>query len=93
MERHLQTVIASLAIILLTWVGYSVVELKGVVSGNGVRIESLRDQVRTLSDDTYRSSQAVADFRLRDEHINANTAANTANSSRLDRLERDSSRK
>ena len=80
MERHIQSVLAVIMTALIAWVGTSIVDLRGEtgalrgeISIANAHIEAVRDQLKQATSERYPSSQALADFRLRDQRIEDNT--------------------
>lgn len=65
-ERHGQTVLASLVLVLLTWVGYNVNENSKSIPVMSAEMTALKDQVKALvnsgANDRYRGQDAIRDF-------------------------------
>lgn len=77
-ERHTQTVLVTIAIGLTTWVGTSIIELQRTMAVSGasresdsalvlVKLESLKEQIKFITDSSYTRTQAQADLLLRDQ--------------------------
>lgn len=80
LERHAQTVLVSLVILLIGWVGLSITELRDTALGIrgelalvAERVNLLQKQVDLSSSVQYSAAQAVSDFRLRDQRIEENS--------------------
>jgi hypothetical protein len=63
-EQHAQTVLTSLAVMIMAWVGYTLTGLQTTIAGMAVEIRTLQGEVqhlRTLASDRYTATQADRD--------------------------------
>lgn len=79
LERHAQTVLVSLVILLIGWVGVSITELRDTVQSIrgdvllvSERVNLMQKQIDLTTNTLYTTSQAAADLRLRDQRIEEN---------------------
>lgn len=76
MEKHVQTIVVSLVLLLLSWAGWTALDTRERVArmevqmtNLAVQISAMQGQLAAASDDRYRSSDARRDFTARDERI------------------------
>jgi hypothetical protein len=70
-ERHAQTVVQGVILVLVVWVGFSMVDMRERVVRLEERVGDLKTQIASGSDRRYLSTDAARDLELRDQRMNA----------------------
>lgn len=69
MEKHTQTILASIITAILIWVGVTVNLSRVDLARLETKMSSFEDTVKDIRTDQYKAGDAIKDFALRDAQI------------------------